>query len=67
MPRLKSNADLIKLKKQILSKKAVKRYVSINAAGTCGMAYGSDKVYKAFMNEIKKQGISKEVEVKVTG
>lgn len=67
MPQLKSNADLTKLKKQILSKKATKRYVSINAAGTCGMAYGSDKVYKAFTNEIKKQGLSKEVEVKVTG
>jgi NADP-reducing hydrogenase subunit HndC len=67
MPRLKSNADLTKLEKQIVSKKAAKRYISINAAGTCGMAYGSDKVYKAFLGEIKKQGLSKEVEVKVTG
>ncbi|MFA5367055.1 MAG: NADH-quinone oxidoreductase subunit NuoF [Dehalococcoidia bacterium] len=67
MPRLKSNADLAKLKKQILSKKAGKRYVSINAAGTCGLAYGSDKVYKALMDEIKKQGLSKEVEVRATG
>ena len=67
MPRLKSNADLAKLKKQILSKRAGKRYVAINAAGTCGLAYGSDKLYKAFVDEIKKQGLSKEVEVRATG
>ena len=67
MPRLKSNADLAKRKKQILSKRAGKRYVAINAAGTCGLAYGSDKLYKAFVDEIKKQGLSKEVEVRATG
>jgi NADP-reducing hydrogenase subunit HndC len=67
MPRLKSNADLAKLKKQILSKRVGKRYVAINAAGTCGLAYGSDKLYKAFVDEIKKQGLSKEVEVRATG
>jgi NADH-quinone oxidoreductase subunit F len=67
MPRLKSNADLAKLKKQILSKRAGKRYIAINAAGTCGLAYGSDKIYKAFVDEIKKQGLSKEVEVRATG
>ena len=67
MPKLKSNADLAKLKKQILSKRAGKRYVAINAAGTCGLAYGSDKLYKAFVDEIKKQGLSKEVEVRATG
>ena len=67
MPRLKSNVDLAKLKKQILSKRAGKRYVAINAAGTCGLAYGSDKLYKAFVDEIKKQGLSKEVEVRATG
>ncbi|MFA5375734.1 MAG: NADH-quinone oxidoreductase subunit NuoF [Dehalococcoidia bacterium] len=67
MPKLKTNADLAKLKKQILSKRAGKRYVAINAAGTCGLAYGSDKLYKAFVDEIKKQGLSKEVEVRATG
>jgi NADP-reducing hydrogenase subunit HndC len=67
MPKLKSNADLAKLKKQILSKRVGKRYVAINAAGTCGLAYGSDKLYKAFVDEIKKQGLSKEVEVRATG
>jgi len=67
MPRLKSNADLAKLKKQILSKRVGKRYVAINAAGTCGLAYGSDKLYKAFVDEIKKQGLSKEVELRATG
>jgi NADP-reducing hydrogenase subunit HndC len=67
MPKLKSNTDLAKLKKQILSKREGKRYVAINAAGTCGLAYGSDKLYKAFVAEIKKQGLSKEVEVRATG
>ena len=67
MPKLKSSADLAKLKKQILAKRAGKRYVAINAAGTCGLAYGSDKLYKAFVAEIKKQGLSKEVEVRATG
>jgi len=67
MPKLKSSADLAKLKKQILTKRTGKRYVAINAAGTCGLAYGSDKLYKAFVSEIKKQGLSKQVEVRATG
>jgi len=67
MARLKSNADLAKLRKQILAKRVGKRYVAINAAGTCGLAYGSDKLYKTFVAEIKKQGLSKEVEVRATG
>ncbi|MBA7607910.1 Ion-translocating oxidoreductase complex subunit B [subsurface metagenome] len=67
MARLKSPADLAGIRKKIASRRAKKRYVAVNAAGTCGLAYSSDKVFEAFVAEIERQGLSKEVDVKATG
>jgi NADP-reducing hydrogenase subunit HndC len=67
MIKLKSAAELASIRKNIVSRRANKRYVAVNAAGTCGLAYNSDKVFEAFVAEIERQGLSKEVDVKATG
>ncbi|MEA1959044.1 MAG: NADH-quinone oxidoreductase subunit NuoF [Chloroflexota bacterium] len=67
MAQLKSSSDLVKVRKQVLSRRAKKRRISVNASGTCGLAYSSDKVCQALAAEIEKQGLSDKVELTATG
>ena len=67
MARLKSPAELAEARQHLESRRAEKRYVSINASGTCGLAYGSDEVFRAFVTEIERQGLSDQVGTRATG
>lgn len=67
MTKLKSPADLARTRQQISSRRAEKHYVAVNASGTCGLAYGSDKVFQAFVAEIERQGLAGHVGVRATG
>ena len=67
MPRLKSPAELADVMKRLESRRAEKRYVSVNASGTCGLAYASDQVFQALTAEIERQGLSDQVVVRSTG
>jgi NADP-reducing hydrogenase subunit HndC len=64
--RLVSADDLEKLRREISAKREGKRLISVTN-GPDGRARGSWEVIRAFVDEIKKQGLEKEVEVKGTG
>jgi NADH:ubiquinone oxidoreductase subunit F (NADH-binding)/(2Fe-2S) ferredoxin/Pyruvate/2-oxoacid:ferredoxin oxidoreductase delta subunit len=67
MKRLQSAVELEQLQVKILSeRKPEKPCISI-CGGTGCHAYGCEGVAKAFKNEIKRQGLSEQVELKVTG
>ena len=67
MARLRSPGDLASIRQQLSSGRGEKRYVAVNASGTCGLAYGSDRVFQAFVTEIERHGLTGEVDVKATG
>jgi len=67
MKRLRSAVDLEQLRGKILSQhKPEKPCISI-CGGTGCRAYGCSDVAKAFKNEIKRQGLNQQIELKVTG
>ncbi len=66
MPRLNSAADLEKLKGNLLAKSKDKKVVSITN-GTDGRTHNSQKVLRAFIDEIEKQGLVGKIMVKSTG
>jgi len=66
MPRLKSAADLERLRQKILTRTQGKRIVSVTN-GTDGRTRGSQNVVQAFITEIERQGLKEKVEVKSTG
>ena len=67
MAPLRSPADLAGIRQQVLSQRGEKRYIAINASGTCGLAYGSDQVFHAFVAEIERQGLTEQVCARATG
>ncbi len=67
MAQFKSPADLARTRQRIISRRARKRFIAINASGTCGLAYGSDQVFQAFVAEIERQGLTEQVGVRATG
>ncbi len=67
MKRLRAAVELEQLRAKILKqRKPEKSCISI-CGGTGCHAYRCDDVVKALKNEIKRQGLSKQVELKVTG
>ena len=66
MPRLKSAADLERLRQEILAETRRKRIVSVTN-GTDGRTRGSQDVVQAFITEIERQGLKEKIEVKSTG
>jgi NADP-reducing hydrogenase subunit HndC len=64
--RLASPNDLGKLRRGISAKRKGKKLISITN-GSDGRARGSGELIRAFVDEIEKQGLEKEVEVKGTG
>ncbi len=65
--KLKSPSDLEKLRQKILSKRDPKKPCMTICSGTGCRAYGSEKVVAAFQEEIRKQNLADEVDIRVTG
>jgi len=67
MSRLKTPADLERLKKELLSKRDSKKPCVTICSGTGCHAYGCEKLSEAFLSEIRKQGLEEKVDVRRTG
>jgi len=67
MKRLTSAVELEQLRVGILSRREPEKPCVSVCGGTGCRAYGCEDVAKAFKSEIKRQGLSKEIELKVTG
>ena len=67
MKRLRSAVELEQLRVRILSQRKPEKPCISLCGGTGCHAYGCEDVAKAFKNEMKRQGLSKQVELKVTG
>jgi NADH-quinone oxidoreductase subunit F len=67
MGKLTSVAELDQLRKQILSQRRPQRSFISVCGGTGCHAYGCEEVARAFRNELKRQSLSDQVELKVTG
>ena len=67
MPRINSAAELEELRKGILSKRDPNRPCIAICAGTSCLALGNDRVISAFEEEVKKQSLEAEVDIRATG
>ncbi|MFO7712251.1 MAG: NADH-ubiquinone oxidoreductase-F iron-sulfur binding region domain-containing protein [Dehalococcoidia bacterium] len=67
MPRVKSPAELEKLRQRILSKRDPNKTTIAICSGTGCHAYGCEKVNAALEKEVKKQASKGEVEIRRTG
>jgi NADH:ubiquinone oxidoreductase subunit F (NADH-binding)/(2Fe-2S) ferredoxin len=67
MARVNSPAELEKLRQEILSKRDPNKPCITICSGTGCHAYGSEKVNAAFENELSKQGLKDEIDIKRTG
>jgi NADH-quinone oxidoreductase subunit F len=67
MKRLKDPEDLERLREAIVEGRDPKKTCVVIANGTCGQAYGSERVMEAFKLEIQKQGLAERVDIKATG
>ena len=65
--RLTSPADLLRLRKEVLARRDPSKSIVTVCSGTGCQAYGSAKVSRAFLDEIKRQGLEAEVSTKATG
>ncbi|MEE8469933.1 MAG: NADH-ubiquinone oxidoreductase-F iron-sulfur binding region domain-containing protein, partial [Dehalococcoidia bacterium] len=59
--------DLEQLRKRIVSGRDPNKTRVTICGGTGCQAYGSEKVFQAFVQEVKQRGIDAEVEIKATG
>ena len=66
MPRLNSATNLERFRQKILARRNGIRTVSVTN-GTDGRTRGSQKVVRAFVEEIERRGLREKVEVKSTG
>ncbi|WP_028316829.1 NADH-ubiquinone oxidoreductase-F iron-sulfur binding region domain-containing protein [Desulfatibacillum aliphaticivorans] len=66
--RLKNRDELITLRKNLVAqhKDGNKKLISLCSGSGCG-AYGTASVYESLMAELKKAGLSDQVEVRLTG
>ena len=67
MKTLRSAVELEQLRVRILSQRKLEKPCISICGGTGCHACGCEDVAEAFKNEIKRQGLSKQVELKVTG
>ena len=67
LKKIKSVSDLENLRKNILSKRDPKKKCITICSGTGCVAHGSEKVSSTFRDEIKKQNLENEVDIKSTG
>jgi NADH:ubiquinone oxidoreductase subunit F (NADH-binding)/(2Fe-2S) ferredoxin/Pyruvate/2-oxoacid:ferredoxin oxidoreductase delta subunit len=67
MPRLSSNNDLEKLRREILSRKDLNKPQVAICAGTGCIGLGARKVISAFKEELVRRGLERDIEIKETG
>ncbi len=67
MKKLKSVAELEKLRKKIVGKSEREQKRIVTSAGTCGIARGAIEVAQAIGKELRKKGLDRKVSLKVTG
>ena len=67
MSRLNSPKEFEELAKKILSKRNKNKLGISISSGTCGRAYGSDKIAAAFVKELKKRGLEKKIDFREVG
>ena len=67
MTRLDSIEALERLRVEIINGMDPKKSLIIVSSGTCGHAYGSKKLVEKFKQEIKAQGLDKNIKLRVTG
>jgi NADH:ubiquinone oxidoreductase subunit F (NADH-binding)/(2Fe-2S) ferredoxin len=66
-PLVNSPKGLEELRKKILSTRDPNKLCITLSSGTCGRAYGSDKVAVAFVDELRKQGLEEKIDFRETG
>ncbi len=67
MTRLNSPKEFEELKKKIMSKRDKNKLGISISSGTCGRAYGSDKIAAAFVKELKKWGLEEKIDFREVG
>jgi len=67
MSKLKSAAELKKLREEILSQRDPNKPCVTICSGTGCQAYGSERVYEAFVREIQGNGLQEKVDIRRTG
>ncbi len=67
MTRLNSPKEFEELKKKIMSKRDKNKLGISISSGTCGRAYGSDKIAAAFVKELKKRGLEEKIDFREVG
>lgn len=67
MPRINSPSELERVREEMKTKRDPKKPCIAISSGTCGRAFGSERVYTAFKEEIKKQGLEDKIDVRETG
>jgi len=67
MPKLKQEAELERLREEILAERDPNKPCIAICAGTGCLALGCDKVIAAFREEVKKQGLEDKVDIRETG
>jgi NADP-reducing hydrogenase subunit HndC len=67
MPRLNSPEEFEELRKKILLKRNKNKLGISISSGTCGRAYGSDKIAAEFIREIKKRGLEEKIDFREVG
>ncbi|KON32507.1 MAG: NADH dehydrogenase [miscellaneous Crenarchaeota group-6 archaeon AD8-1] len=67
MARINSPQEFEEFKKNILSNKNKNQLAISLSSGTCGLAYGSDKIAIAFKKEINNQGLEEKISFREVG
>ena len=67
MPRLNSPSELEKLREDILSKRDPNKPCIAICAGTGCLALGTRKVIESFKQEVKRQGLEREIDIRENG
>ena len=67
MTRLNSPKEFEALKKKIISKRNKNKLGISISSGTCGRAYGSDKIAAAFVKELKKRDLEEQIDFREVG
>ena len=67
MVRLNSPQEFEEFRKRIISNRDKNQLAISLSSGTCGLAYGSDKIAIEFKKEINKQGLEKRISFREVG
>jgi NADH:ubiquinone oxidoreductase subunit F (NADH-binding)/(2Fe-2S) ferredoxin/ferredoxin len=67
MKSINTPQDLEKIRKEIVDGRDPKKPCIAITSGTSARAYGSEKVIDALLKELKRQGLTEKVDIKITG